>query len=41
MTRRPLPVPLRLYRGAASFATVLAPAWLKYRVRKGDRKSVV
>ncbi|BAF88380.1 3-deoxy-D-manno-octulosonic acid transferase-like protein [Azorhizobium caulinodans ORS 571] len=35
MTRRPLPVPLRLYRGAASFATVLAPAWLKYRVRKG------
>ncbi|MGU3493590.1 3-deoxy-D-manno-octulosonic acid transferase [Xanthobacteraceae bacterium A53D] len=35
MKGRPLPVPLRLYRGVASAATLLAPAWLKYRVSKG------
>ncbi|GGF60728.1 3-deoxy-D-manno-octulosonic acid transferase [Azorhizobium oxalatiphilum] len=35
MRGRPLPVPLRLYRGAASAATLLAPAWLRYRISKG------
>ncbi|WP_029004491.1 3-deoxy-D-manno-octulosonic acid transferase [Azorhizobium doebereinerae] len=35
MKGRPLPVPLRIYRGAAAAATLLAPAWLKYRVSKG------
>ncbi len=28
-------MPLRLYRGVTSVATLLAPAWLGYRVRKG------
>ncbi len=35
MKGRPLPIPLRIYRGAAAAATVLAPAWLNYRVSKG------
>lgn len=35
MRPRSLPVALHLYRGAASAAGFLAPAWLGYRVRKG------
>ncbi|WP_341990249.1 3-deoxy-D-manno-octulosonic acid transferase [Azorhizobium sp. AG788] len=35
MKGRPLPVPLRIYRGAAAAATLLAPAWLNYRISKG------
>ncbi len=35
MKGRSLPVALHLYRGAASAAGLLAPAWLAYRVRKG------
>ncbi len=35
MKGRGLPVPLRIYRGAATAAAVLAPARLNYRVSKG------
>lgn len=35
MKGRALPLTLRLYRGASSAASLLAPAWLSYRVRKG------
>ncbi|MFG1372638.1 3-deoxy-D-manno-octulosonic acid transferase [Xanthobacter oligotrophicus] len=35
MKGRALPLTLRLYRGASAAASLLAPAWLSYRVRKG------
>lgn len=35
MKGRALPLTLRVYRGASAAASLLAPAWLSYRVRKG------
>ncbi|MGE4371341.1 MAG: 3-deoxy-D-manno-octulosonic acid transferase [Xanthobacter sp.] len=35
MKARGLPLTLRLYRGASTVASLLAPAWLGYRIRKG------